>query len=258
MHSSSELDRSSFVVAVDDAPATVDDLFPDFSEHDRLGVVVREPCGAVGASCLVLAAVTAFYDIQRARSADFYIYPDYFMFHVGRRFGDHSMLDVWPAHKEVVVADEPEEILRAINDRAITRLLVADGEASEARFDAESLASAQNRVRSAFAYSAAGRVAEADVRVTGNDVTESYVNAVLEPATLVQTLGEAAEPYAAEVAGRADEVPDQVRAELRARRTGLCDDSRPLETYRRLTLEQALALLGTRSAPPAARMPSNF
>ena len=43
-----------------------------------------EPCGAVGASLLLLAAITAFDHAQRARSEHFYIYPDYFLFHVGR------------------------------------------------------------------------------------------------------------------------------------------------------------------------------
>ena len=216
MHSSTELDRNSFVVEVDGAGARFDDLFPDFTAQDRLGVVVRQPCGAVGASCLLLAAVTAFYDIQRARGADFFIYPDYFLFEVGGRLGDHSMLDVWPDHKEVVVADRPEEILRAINDRAITRLVVEDGDPAETAFERESLASARDRITSALAYSPGGRVIDADVRVTGNEVTESYVNQVLDSAPEVQ-----------------------------ARRAALQEDGRPLETYRRLTLEQALALLGT-------------
>ncbi len=216
MHSSTELDRNSFVVEVDGARARFDDLFPDFTAQDRLGVVVRQPCGAVGASCLLLAAVTAFYDIQRARGADFFIYPDYFLFEVGGRLGDHSMLDVWPDHKEVVVADRPEEILRAINDRAITRLVVEDGDPAETAFERESLASARDRITSALAYSPGGRVTDADVRVTGNEVTESYVNQVLDSAPAVQ-----------------------------AQRAALREDGRPLETYRRLTLEQALALLGT-------------
>ena len=216
MHSSTELDRNSFVVEVDGARARFDDLFPDFTAQDRLGVVVRQPCGAVGASCLLLAAVTAFYDIQRARGADFFIYPDYFLFEVGGRLGDHSMLDVWPDHKEVVVADRPEEILRAINDRAITRLVVEDGDPAETAFERESLASARDRITSALAYSPGGRVTDADVRVTGNEVTESYVNQVLDSAPAAQ-----------------------------AQRATLREDGRPLETYRRLTLEQALALLGT-------------
>src|SRR5919199_663538 len=96
------------------------------AEH-RVGAVVRTPCGAVGASTLILAAVTAFYDVQRAGGEDFFIYPDFFLFHVGRPLGDHSMLDVWPGHKEVVVTGGPDALLEAINDRGVTHLAVEDG-----------------------------------------------------------------------------------------------------------------------------------
>ena len=146
MHSSRELQSSSFRIEIDGAPATVDDLLPGFVDSDRLGVVVRRPCGVVGSSALVLTAVTAFYDIQRARSADFFIYPDYFVFHVGRKLGSHNRLDIWPPHKEVVVADEPEEVLRAINDRGVTRLVVEDGAPGDGEFARETLASAQARI----------------------------------------------------------------------------------------------------------------
>src|ERR1700761_809792 len=103
MHTSDELCAGSFQIELAGAPATIEQVLPGFEPGDRLGIVVREPCGAVGASCLLLSAVTAFYDAQRARSPEFFIYPDYFLLHVGRPLGDHSMLDVWPAHKEVVV-----------------------------------------------------------------------------------------------------------------------------------------------------------
>lgn len=245
MHSSTELDSFSFEVEVNGASATIDDLLPGFREHDRLGVVVRLHCGAVGASGLLLAAVTAFYDIQRSKGAEFFIYPDYFLFHVGQRLGDHSMLEVWPRHKEVVVADDSEELLRTINDRAITRLLVPEGEPAEVHFDPETLASAQSRIVSAFAYSPTGRVTGADVRVAGNDVTESYVDAVLDPHGLVETFGEAAGPYAQSVARPAHEVPDEIRVRLRAQRPSLRDDGRPVESYRRIAVDEALTLLGS-------------
>ena len=165
MHTARELSSPAFSIRVEGRAGVLDDVFPDFAERDRLGVVVRHPCGAIGASTLILAAVTAFYDAQRAKGEDFFIYPDYFLFHVGARLGDHGMLDVWPAHKEVVVPDEPEELLRAINDRAVTRLLVEDRAPGEPRLERESLASARNRVATAVAYSPTGRLADADVLV---------------------------------------------------------------------------------------------
>src|ERR1700722_18838552 len=119
MHTSTELRSDSFSIELDGRQATITELLPGggagarAGDPGRRGIVVDEPAGAVGASLLLLAAITAFYDAQRARSERFYIYPEYFVFHVGRLRGDHSMLDVWPSHKEVVVADDPDAILEA-------------------------------------------------------------------------------------------------------------------------------------------------
>jgi hypothetical protein len=214
MHTSHELRSSSFEIRLDGGPVRLEDLFEGFHEHDRLGVVMSRPCGAVGASALITATITAFYDIQRSRGPDFFIYPDYFLFHVGGPLGDHGMLDVWPRHKEVVVPDEPELILEAINDRAVTRLVVEDGEPSEPVFEREALASARARILTCLAYSPTGRVEDADVRIAANEVTEGYVEDVLanEPALL----GE---------------------------RRELMEDGVPVETYRRIGLDEALALL---------------
>jgi hypothetical protein len=223
MHSSRELRSSSFEIGVDGSPARLEELFEGFGEQDRLGVVLSEPCGAVGASALITATITAFYDIQRSRGDDFFIYPDYFLFHVGRRLGDHGQLDVWPSHKEVVVDGEPERILEAINDRAITRLVVEDDEPGEPDFEREALASAHARIATCLAYSPAGRVAEPDVRIAGNPVTEGYVAEVLD----------------AGANGGAED-----RARIRHWRRDLLEGGVPVETYRRIGLDEALARLG--------------
>jgi hypothetical protein len=266
MHTSTELRSDSFSIELDGRQATITELLADAGagDHGRLGIVVDEPGGAVGASLLLLAAITAFYDAQRARSERFYIYPDYFLFHVGRPHGDHSMLDVWPSHKEVVVPDDPDAILEAINDRAITWLAVPEREPAAARgereasvpdgepaappLQREAVASARDRIVAAFGYSATGRVPHGDVRIAGNEVSESYARAALDPESVLATRDAAADPYAAEVARRAEEVAPEVRARLRAQRDRLRENGRPLESYRRLTLDRALASL----APTAA------
>jgi hypothetical protein len=222
VHSSRELRSASFRITVDGAPAAMDDVLADFQDADRIGVVVRRPCGAVGASALLLAAITAFYDVQRARGADFFIYPDYFVFHVGRKLGTHNRLDIWPPHKEVVVADDPEEVLRAINDRGITRLVVEDGAPGEGSFARETLASARARILTAVAYAANGRTREADVAIAANDVTETYVGGVLE---------------------QSRDIASGERDRIAAARRKLVEDGRPVETYRRIALDEALGLL---------------
>jgi hypothetical protein len=222
VHSSRELRSGSFAITVDGDPAAVADVLPGFRDSDRLGIVVRRPCGVVGASALLLAAVTAFYDVQRGRGEDFFIYPDYFVFHVGRKLGSHNRLDIWPPHKEVVVADEPEEVLRAINDRAITRLVVEDGAPGDGSFARETVASAQARIVSAIAYDANGRTRDADVAITANDVTETNDGGVLE---------------------QSRDVAPAERDRIAAARRALLEDGRPVESYRRIGLDEALGLL---------------
>jgi hypothetical protein len=228
-------------------PARLEELFEGFTEHDRLGLVMRRPCAAVGASALIAATITAFYDVQRSRGRDFFIYPDYYLFHVGASLGDHGRLDIWPRRKEVVVEDDPKRILEAIDDRAITRLGVEDGPARELELDAELLASARARIVSSFAYSATGRVEGADVRIASNDTVESYVEAILEPEARMARLraeGGGGELRANTIALRAGEVAPEVRREIRLARRALLEGGVPVETYRRVELDEALGLLG--------------
>jgi hypothetical protein len=286
MHSSRELRSSSFEVRVDGRPARLEDVFEGFGEHDRLGVVMSRPCGAVGASALITATITAFYDLHRARGPEFFVYPDYYLFHVGRPLGDHARLDVWPRRKEVVVGEEPQAILEAIDDRGITRLVVEDGEVAESELDDEVVASARGRIKTCLAYSPAGRVADADVEIASNPVTEGYVEAILDPEARVSRLraeADAAEPGAggasvpqpdparagasvprvdaaeanalrariAAIESRLGEVEREVRLAILRSRGDLLEGGVPVETYRRIGLDQALGLLGSKT-PVAA------
>jgi hypothetical protein len=246
MHSARELRSSFFEIVVDGQPAEIGDLFERFDELDRLGVVMSRPCGAVGASALITATITAFYDFQRARGGDFFVYPDYYLFHAARRLGDHARLDIWPSRKEVVVPEEPQRILAAVNDRGITRLVVEDGEPGEPTFDREEIASARARVRTCLAYSASGRVGDADVRIASNSVSEGYVEDVLDPeARIAKLRAEGDGGQAQAIAARASEVAPDVRERIRLARRELVQDGVPVETYRRIGLNEALALLGS-------------
>jgi hypothetical protein len=246
MHSSRELRSDSFDISVGGRPASLADVFEGFSDQDRLGVVVRKPCGAVGASALICATITAFYDIQRARGPDFFVYPEYYLLHVDGPHGDHARLDVFPRRKEPVLPDDPEALLEALNERAITRLVVEDVEPGESELDAAELASARGRLVSCLAYSPAGRVRDADVRIAGNDVTEGYVEAVLDPEARIEQLraGDEGERVLAEtIARRYAEAPPETRAALAAGRAELVEDGRPVETYRRISVDEALTRL---------------
>jgi hypothetical protein len=191
VHSARELSSSAFDLKVAGREVRLTDLFEGFGEHDRLGVIVGRPGGGLGASALITATITAFYDLQRARSPDFFIYPDYFVFHLGRPFGDHSRLDIWPAHKEVVVSAEPR-----------------------------------------------------DVRVAANAVVEGYVNDTLDPERrAAEQRARGAEARADEIAAHGDEISPSERIRIRREREGLVEDGVPVETYRRIALDEALGRL---------------
>ncbi len=244
MHSSRELSSSSFEIEVGGVAAPLEELFEGFGEQDRLGVVMSRPCGAVGASALITATITAFYDIQRARGPKFFIYPDYYLFHVGRPLGDHGRFDIWPRHKEVVVAAEADRLLEAVNDRAITRLVVEDGTVGEPPSDPGALASARARVETCLVYSPSGRVEDADVRIAGNQVTEGYVEAILDPeARMARLRAQGEEKRADAIAVRAGEVDPDSRQRVLAARRDLAEGGVPVETYRRIGLEEALERL---------------
>jgi hypothetical protein len=269
MHSSRELRSSSFRVRVGGRPAGIPDLFEGFGDQDRLGVVMSRPCGAVGASGLITATITAFYDYHRARREEFSVYPDYYLFHVGRPLGDHARLDVWPRRKEVVVGEEPQEILEAIDDRGITRLAVEDGPPTEATLDDEVVASARGRIRTCLAYSPGGRVSDADVEIAGNPVTEGYVEAILDPESRIARLraelaeaeadgasasapadavsAEALRARIATIESRIGEVERDVRMRILRKRSELLRGGVPVETYRRISLDEALGLLCPRT-----------
>jgi hypothetical protein len=208
------LRSDEFELTVQDRPATIADVFPGFDEHDRLGIVLAADHAAAGAASLILAAVTAFYDNLRAHSSDFSAYPDYFAFHVERSRGSLRKLDVFPAHKEVVVPADAEEVLRAINDRGVTRLLVPDahGDVRPHELSREARASAERRIRTALAYSPAGRARDGDVAVTGSPRSEAFVAAMLENAGGPPVVQRRRDPPA-------------------------------LESFRRIRIDQALAML---------------
>ena len=245
MHSSRELSSSSFEIEVGGVTAPLEELFEGFGEQDRLGVVLTQPCGAVGASALITATITAFYDIQRARGPDFFVYPDYYLFHVGRPLGDHGRFDIWPRHKEVVVPDGADRLLEAVNDRAVTRLVVEDGAAGEPPSDPGAVASARARIETCLTYSPSGRVDDADVRIASNPVTEGYVEAILAPeARIARLRAEGNEERADAIAARAGEVDRASRQRILAGRSDLAEHGVPVETYRRIGLDEALGRLG--------------
>jgi hypothetical protein len=243
-----------FQIKIDGAPVTVAELLPGFDGQARLGVVLRDDFAAVGASSLLLTAVTGFYDVQRTRNPDgFFRYPDYFLFHVGRRRGNHNMLEVFPDHKEVIVADNPEDLLRAINDRSVTHLLVPEGERREAAFHPMTVNAAMERLKGALLYSPTGRVERADVEIAGNERVDYYVWATLEPlawADSLETDGKTDPQVIAWIRSLVDQAPEGVGPRVLRARESLKVDGRTVETFRRIGVDEALERLSPQAVKP--------
>ena len=246
MHSSRELSSSSFEIEVGGAATALEGLFEGFDEQDRLGVVLTQPCGAVGASALITATITAFYDIQRARGPDFLVYPDYFLFHVDRPLGrPRAARRLAAAQGGAWCRPTPTACSRPSTIGPMTRLVVEDGAAGEPPSDEAARASARSRIQTCLAYSPSGRTDDADVRIAGNAVTEGYVEAILDPeARIARLRAEGEEERADAIAARAGEVDRDSRQRVLAGRRDLVEDGVPVETYRRIGLDEALARLG--------------
>ena len=78
---------------------------------------------------MLLAAITAFYDASGREGEDFFIYPDYFLFHVDGPLATRMTRRVRGTQGgRGSEHDDGEVLLEAINDRGITWLLVEDRE----------------------------------------------------------------------------------------------------------------------------------
>lgn len=243
-------------------PATREELFPDWGLHDRLGVVMTEPFGAVGASHLIQLSITAFYDARPSRRSGRRdgkdpraIYPEIYLFHVGDRYGDHSAFDFRPARKEVFLERDARQVLDAINDRAITRLAVPDGDPIAIQHEWKEPAAARDRIVTAWAYSADGRVRDADWMVTGlSPSTERNIKMTLDPALRYASFsihadivnvvdpGLIARDYGLLTEQRRDEGMDGIEV-ANLRREAIRKDGLASETYRSLTVDEALEML---------------
>jgi hypothetical protein len=254
------LRTEAFRVEVDGRPATIDEVFPSWEPNDRVGVVMFSPLGAVGASLLLQLAIARFYEERRAAGMreqmvnvpGFLSYADHYLFHVGGRHGDFSVLDFVPANKEVFVDGAGDELLTSINDRAITRLLIEERPPADPDLEPSAVDSALRRVRSTLVYARTGGAAGADVRVTGiDDVAEANVRQLLDPELALAAYAGQNDPRIVEAMRllrcRMAEVSPDIRAMVASERSNASTGGSAVEGYRRVGMEEALGILAERS-----------
>lgn len=276
MHMATMVNEAMFELKVDDKPATRADVLPGWGPASRLGVIIREPFGAVGASLLIQLAVTAFYDAAPARRGASPQYPEIYLFHVGGRYGDHRPFDFWPPRKEVFLRDDPLAVIEALNDRAINVLAFPVPKRSTNGVDPalrgeEAIQSSGapwseinsfiERTTTTYQYSADGRCVGGDLTIRGlsqvleqnglratepersqawyqNLTADQLPTALPGPGTLAQT-----EFWAKTLAERFQEVDSRVRLKIQRQRQARLVDGKATETYQGFTPQQALNII---------------
>lgn len=144
-------------------------VFPNWTAHDRFGIVIDEPFGGLGATQLIQLAATMFYDAKPSRRVERKVYPEIYALHYGRGHGAHAPFDFWPARREAILDKDPRVLLDAINDRGITRLAIPDRPRRDIEHRPKEEDAALDRIVSAILYSPAGRLEASDFSIRGND-----------------------------------------------------------------------------------------
>lgn len=262
MHTAFQLKEEQFAIEVGGKRATRADLFPNWGEYDRVGVIVDRDLGAIGCSLLAQLSITSFYDYKPSRR-EVVAYPELYFFHVGKRYGNHGYYDLYPPRKEVVTSSDPADVLDALNDRGITRLIVADGPAQPTIYHHTEPATAVDRLLSAYVYSPSGRVENADVRIAALTKAPTVnTSIILRPGASYAEQMRVKSELATARGGTtyampdnevmltddytSDDVPQSVRESILSERVSISPDGLPVETYRRVPVEEALRMLAPR------------
>lgn len=192
MHSTQILKSEDFIFTVQDQEVAFTDLIPNFSVLSRLGIVSHEPTDGIGASNLIMACVTEFYNFYRHQD-NFFAYPDYFSFQTSNILTDYSHFDIWPSHKNLPIEREPEKILRAVNDRGIDILLVPYRKPVDHIFEPATLSSAERRIQKCFIYNLGNRPPTSNFTIKRQtapfyDSVLTVINSVSDPVSRNQFL----------------------------------------------------------------------
>lgn len=267
MHVASDVKEHLFDVTIDGTSGRPGDVMPEWSPHDRFGVVVREPFGALGASLLIQLAALNFYEARPGRRTENPQYPQTYLFHIGGAFGDHSSFDVWPARHEVAVPDDPGVLLGEINDRGITRLALPIGPSRPLDYiyaqpsGWTDRSAALDRISSVLVYSPDGQVPGHDVTLRAADPqlelmtswsldaegTKRYFDRLTDQELVEMEIGPSTatdlRSWTAAFSKRINEIPQGQRNALALRRRQGMPGLVRTETFRRVSVDEGLALL---------------
>nr|WP_087575069.1 hypothetical protein [Sphingomonas sp. CDS-1] len=263
MHTRDQLRLDQFNVTLNGEPA---EHFLRWTSHDRLGVIVDRPLGALGASLLIQLATAEFFAVDHGTRRTRPLYADNYLFHIGGRWGDFSTFDFAPPRREIFLPANPATVLEAVNDRGITHLLIPDGPARPATFPFKERDAAGDRIKMCWAYSVDGTAQDSDLLIT-TSAPEALQNAAtaaidmrpllsLEPASELLTeegFEDNFEQWKSSVRNRLNEISEIERRPAAERMQAAVARSYLKEEYRSCSLDWAFDRLGgyTLEAAPA-------
>lgn len=124
MHST-VIKGTDFSIRLHGQPISHANFFANFSPDDRLALVTPRGDAGLGAACLLLGFVTAFYDHWRREGGESIRYPGFFTVQNPLPCADYCMLDIWPYHRNLYFADQ-DTAWQALTNRRVKILLVPD------------------------------------------------------------------------------------------------------------------------------------
>jgi hypothetical protein len=256
MHTAYVLKQEMFEVEVNGDRASREALF-SAARHERIGVVVTSPLGGFGASLMIQLGITAYYNAPNTNRYANPHYPEVYFFHAGGSFGDYSLMDAWPARKQIFLSNDGDEILASLNSHAITHLLVPDEAARDAVLGFTEPNAALDRLEKCFLYDPSGRTRHADIAIRALD--RSVLKDVDETINLREALDDLVSSYPApdnhaerrdndqwiaQAKSHMDDVNEDERTLVLARRSALDEPAGVMETYREITPAAAVRLFG--------------
>lgn len=158
MHTLNDLNAADFSYRSDGRSVDRDVVMPAVGVGDRLGILMGTGAEGLGAGNFLLSCVIDFYDTLRESKDEFFEYPDFYTFQATADLADYRMFDVYPDHKNVQVDPDAEAILRAVNDRGITTLLVPDRSPRPPDIADITRRSAERTIEQTFLYAPSGRL----------------------------------------------------------------------------------------------------
>lgn len=233
MHTRDDLTPADFALTIDGHPASFAELLPRLSLDSRVAIVSNSEAGVFGGAATLLGLVTHWYDERARTGEDFFEYPDYYYLRVGRGGrANLNKLEIWPPHKQLTVVPRTQDVLEAIEDRAIDYLFIEDRGAGRALVRRETRNALPRHLRGALAYGTGGAAPGADVAVQSSGAAERHVTRAIDSSA---------------------ELPHDVRDATRQLRRDLARDGRVTERLRRVSLQEAIDLLCfATEAPPSA------